>query len=71
MHFSRFELLLFSGLCLTTTCLLAQETRGQILGRITDSSGAVVVSVQVKAVNTATSVAITTRTNERYARFLL
>ncbi|MEK7406519.1 MAG: carboxypeptidase-like regulatory domain-containing protein, partial [Acidobacteriota bacterium] len=42
----------------------AQETRGQILDRVTDPSGAVVVGAAVKAVNTATNVVTSTTTNE-------
>ncbi len=42
----------------------AQETRGQILGRVLDQSGAVVIGAGVKAVNTATNVAVNTATNE-------
>ena len=42
----------------------AQETRGQILGRVTDQSGAVVIGATVKAVNTGTNVATTAITNE-------
>ena len=48
-------LLLASALALS-----AQETRGQILGRVTDPSGAVVVGATVKASNTATGVVTTT-----------
>src|SRR5258708_5266942 len=56
-------LLMSCGLWFTATLLPAQETRGQILGRITDPSGAVVAGAEVKAVNTATSIVATTRTN--------
>jgi hypothetical protein len=42
----------------------AQETRGQILGRVVDPSGAVVVGVTVQAVNTATNVRTTAVTNQ-------
>lgn len=42
----------------------AQETRGQILGRVVDPSGAVVVGVGVQAVNTATNVRTTAVTNQ-------
>lgn len=42
----------------------AQETRGQILGRVTDPSGAVVAGATVKVVNTATNVATTVSTNQ-------
>jgi hypothetical protein len=51
-------------LLLPTAGALAQETRGQILGRVTDQSGAIVIGATVKAVNTATNVATTASTNE-------
>ena len=41
----------------------AQETRGSIRGRITDSSGAVVPNATVKATNIATNITVETRTN--------
>jgi len=61
-----FSLLCFGAvlLLLATARVDAQETRGQILGRVTDQSGAVLVGAGVKAINTATSVATTTATNE-------
>src|SRR5262249_16672716 len=55
---------------LTMTLLLsgrplpAQESRGQLLGRISDTSGSVIVTAAVRAVNTATSVETTAATNE-------
>ncbi len=42
----------------------AQETRGEILGRVTDPSGAVVSGATVRAVNTATQVQSTATTNQ-------
>ncbi|MBI4877579.1 MAG: TonB-dependent receptor [Acidobacteria bacterium] len=49
-------------------CLLAplraQETRGDILGRVTDPSGAVIAQATVRAVNTATNVQSSAATNE-------
>ncbi|MDW8130628.1 MAG: TonB-dependent receptor [Bryobacterales bacterium] len=41
----------------------AQETRGTILGRITDPSGAVIPNVTVRVTNLATNVTFTTRSN--------
>jgi hypothetical protein len=41
----------------------AQEFQGTILGRITDSSGAVVPEVQVKVINTETGASSSTKTN--------
>jgi hypothetical protein len=57
------------GLILTTLVLLmhlparAQETRGTILGRVTDPSSAVIVGVTVDAVNTNTAVHTAATTN--------
>jgi len=54
----------FIALLITSASVLpAQETRGQILGRITDPSGCVVVAASVSAVNTATGVTVTGVTN--------
>jgi hypothetical protein len=44
--------------------LNAQETRGSILGRVLDSSSAVVPNAEIKAVLGSTSTAIQTKTNE-------
>ncbi len=38
------------------SCALAQETRGTILGRVTDQTGAVVSGADVRATNVATGV---------------
>jgi len=43
---------------------LAQDTRGTVLGRITDPSGASVTGAEIRLVNTATGVASTANTNE-------
>jgi len=59
-----------SLLLVSNGTLNAQETRGQILGRILDQSGAVVVGATVKALNTGTNVAITASTNESGDYFL-
>lgn len=48
---------------LSSSALWAQETRGQILGRITDPSGAVVVGAAVQAVNINTGVRTETVSN--------
>jgi hypothetical protein len=42
---------------------VAQETRGTILGRVTDSSAAVIPGVSITATNTATNVVVSTRSN--------
>jgi hypothetical protein len=44
--------------------LFAQDPRGAILGRVTDSSSASVAGVEVRAVNTATGVSGAARTNQ-------
>src|SRR6185503_18981216 len=41
-----------------------QDTRGTVLGRVTDSSGANVANAEITATNTATGVAVTAKTNE-------
>jgi hypothetical protein len=58
--------LLIAGLMLLAgiTGAFAQESRGTIIGRITDASGAVMRGVEVRAVNTATNVMATAATNE-------
>ena len=43
---------------------MAQDTRGSILGRVTDSTGANVAGVEVKVNNVATGVAVTAKTND-------
>ena len=48
---------------LLVSSLSGQDTRGQILGRVIDPSGAVVVGAKVSAVNTATNVATSATTN--------
>jgi hypothetical protein len=45
--------------------LAAQETRGEILGRITDPSGAVIPGAAVRAVNTETNGQTPATTNRR------
>jgi hypothetical protein len=42
----------------------AQESRGQLLGRVTDASGSVIVTATVRAMNSGTSVETTAATNE-------
>src|SRR3954465_13241151 len=41
-----------------------QETRGAILGRVSDSTGGAIPGAQVKAVNTATGVELSAVTND-------
>ncbi len=42
----------------------AQESRGRILGRVVDSSGAIIPRVEVKAINTATGIIASVVVNE-------
>lgn len=44
--------------------LAAQDTRGQIVGRVEDSSQAVIAGAEVRATNLATNVTTTARTNQ-------
>ncbi len=48
---------------LAAASLHAQETRGAILGRVLDSSGAVIPGVTMKATNTETNVTVATVSN--------
>lgn len=45
----------------------AQDTRGRVTGRVTDSSGAVVPAVAVRATNLETNVAVSATTNAQGA----
>src|SRR5215510_1673036 len=47
-----------------TALITAQDTRGMLLGRVTDSSGAAVPNVEVRATNEATGTTATGRSNE-------
>jgi len=51
-------------LCLlSSTLLLAQSTGGRIIGRVADSTGAVLANAKVTVVNEATGVSLETQTN--------
>ncbi|MBI5281590.1 MAG: carboxypeptidase regulatory-like domain-containing protein [Candidatus Solibacter usitatus] len=57
------------SLCLLALTLAAlpasaQDTRGTVLGRVTDPSGGAIPGAQVKTTNIATGVALTVKTNE-------
>jgi Carboxypeptidase regulatory-like domain/TonB dependent receptor len=55
----------FGILCLVALApLYGQETRGTILGRVTDATGAVVAGASVKATNRGTNVSVAVRTND-------
>src|SRR6267378_1449084 len=52
------------SLCLICSTLMsAQSTGGRILGRVADSSGAVLANVEITAANEATGIARKTKTN--------
>ena len=50
-------------LCGFVLPLAAQEARGNLLGRVTDSSDAVIIGAKVEALNTDTGVRFSTTTN--------
>ncbi|MDP2998333.1 MAG: carboxypeptidase regulatory-like domain-containing protein [Bryobacterales bacterium] len=52
------------GLLLAPLAMQAQESRGTILGRIVDPSGAVVAGVSIQAVNVDTKITLRTTSNE-------
>src|SRR5881394_3379607 len=55
---------LLAAVLLLSATAPAQEFRGTILGRITDSSGAVVAGAAIQVVNTDTNVAVATTANQ-------
>jgi len=60
------------GLCLVCSTLVsAQSTGGRILGRVADSSGAVLANVKVTSTNEATGIARETKTDASGDYFLL
>nr|MBP6822633.1 carboxypeptidase regulatory-like domain-containing protein [Acidobacteriota bacterium] len=73
LKFIRINYLLFAFLVCTGTAF-AQEFRGSIAGRVTESSGAAVVGAQVTVTNVATNTsasAITSDTGEYQSLFLI
>ncbi|MCL4402929.1 MAG: TonB-dependent receptor [Acidobacteria bacterium] len=64
MRAIRRAIVLLSSFPLIHSTLSAQDARGQILGRLTDPTGAVVTGTPVQAINTATNVRTVTRTND-------
>jgi len=56
-------LIVVLSLC-TSTLLSAQSTGGRILGRVADSTGAVLANVKITLVNDATGVSNNAQTNE-------
>jgi len=59
----RVKVLLAAEVVLMAPSARGQETRGQIIGRVTDASGAVVAGASVRGVNIATNVASSATTN--------
>jgi hypothetical protein len=59
-QFGSLLFLLFSGVSM----LSAQESRGQIIGRVSDPSGAVIAAASVHALNLATNVSTSATTSE-------
>src|SRR5262245_14168783 len=64
LHFTRSAIVAFLMLALGAMAVAAQESRGTIIGRITDSSGAAVTGVSVKVINMSTNVVAAAVTNE-------
>ena len=56
--------LLCSLLCVLAMGLSAQESRGQIIGRVSDPSGAIIPGATVRAMNTGTNVVTSATTGE-------
>jgi len=54
------------SLCLSISisAAFAQDTRGTVLGRVTDASGSNISGAEVRATNVATGVAVTAKSNE-------
>jgi hypothetical protein len=50
--------------CAFALPLYSQETRGQVVGRITDQSGAAIVGAQIKGTNTDTNVVTSVKSND-------
>ena len=55
---------LLAGLVAAAALSWGQDTRGTILGRVTDASGSPVPNAEVKLTNTATGVVLTAKTND-------
>ncbi len=55
---------LIIGLLATSVCW-AQESRGNLAGRVTDTSGAAIAGAQVRVTNSQTGVTIPTQTNDQ------
>jgi hypothetical protein len=53
-----------SILSVTAGLCPAQESRATIIGRVTDSTGAIIAGAQVQAINTATNAGASSATND-------
>lgn len=58
-------LLISTVMMLLTTIAWSQETRGTVIGRVVDASGAVVHGVQIHALNPETGTIVTGKSNDR------
>jgi len=56
--------MILAALLTTTTTVFAQSTGGRILGRVSDSTGAVIANVKVTATHESTGTSRDTRTND-------
>jgi hypothetical protein len=56
--------IMVAAFLLMSCCLRAQDARGTILGRVADSSGAVITGADVRATNTETGVSAVSKSNE-------
>jgi hypothetical protein len=58
------QIRLFAAMLVMGVAAMAQEFRGTILGRITDSSGAIIGGAAIQVVNTDTNVTVSTTSNQ-------
>jgi len=52
------NLLLFAAALVSAAALAAQDSRGTIVGRVTDPAGATMAGADIRATNVATGVAV-------------
>ncbi len=55
---------LFAAMLLVSASAFAQEFRGTILGRVTDTSGGIVSGAAIQVVNADTNVTVSTTSNQ-------
>src|ERR1051325_8729441 len=58
------QIRLFAAMLVMGVAAMAQEFRGTILGRITDSSGAVIGGAAIQVINSDTNVTVSTTSNQ-------